>query len=91
MADEQRQTGGSPSDRKFTTLQAIATGTAGGLTIGICDWLVQCFQAGHIVAPSQQLIEVGSPIIVLPVGLWFGRVFSLIGDIVIKKLQRDDS
>jgi hypothetical protein len=30
------------------------------------------------------------PIILLPVGLWFAQVFSLIGDIVLTKLRKDD-
>lgn len=89
---EQRQDTGSPSDRRMSTANALATGAGVGLTIGMCDWLIlQCFAGGqfHWVAPSQNLIEVGAPILVLPVALWFGRVVTLIGQIILDHLQKD--
>lgn len=83
---------GSRSDRKMSTASATATGAAAGLTIGLADWLfLQCFATGHFhwIPPSKDLIEVAAPILLLPVGLWFGRVLSLIGDIITNRLQRD--
>lgn len=82
---------GSAADRKPTTKNVTAYGAALSLTIGTADWLVQCSAGGwHWVAPSQTWIEMAAPIILLPVGLWFTQVFSLVGDIIISKLRKDD-
>lgn len=91
MTNDARARLGSPSDRKMSTAAATATGAAGGLAIGFVDWIVRCFQAGHIIAPDQSFIEIAAPIIVLPMGLWVGRVFSLIGTIITNRLEKDAS
>ncbi len=60
---------------------------------GGADWLIlQCFSGGqfHWVAPSKDLIEATSYVILLPVALWLGTFFSLVGDIIIRKLKKDD-
>lgn len=83
---------GTAADRKISTVNALANGAAAGVTIGIADWFfLQCFSTGHFhwVAPSKDLIEVAAPILILPLGLWFGRVLSLIGTIITNRLQRD--
>lgn len=82
---------GTAADRKMSTANATATGAGFGLTIGFADWFFQCFSTGHwhYVAPNQQLIEIAAPIMLLPVGLWVGRVLSLIGDIITNHLQKD--
>lgn len=90
---DSRNRSGSASDRKMSTVNAVANGAAAGLTIGLSDWFfLQCFSTGHFqwVSPSKDLIEVAAPILILPLGLWFGRVFSLIGDIIVNRLQKDD-
>jgi hypothetical protein len=77
----------------MSTGSATAYGAALGLVTGLGDWaLLQCYNGGHwhYVPPSQTLIEMAGPIILLPVGLWFAQVFSLIGDIVLTKLRKDD-
>lgn len=92
MSDDSSSRSGSAADRKITTTNAVATGAAGGLTIGFCDWLfLQCMIGGHFhfVAPSQQLIEVAAPILVLPIVLWFGNIVSLIGRIITNRLAKD--
>lgn len=84
---------GTAADRKTNTSNATAYGAAIGLTIGAADWLIlQCFAGGqwHWVAPSTNLIEVAAPIILLPCGVWMGKVISILGDIIIRKLQRAD-
>ena len=87
-----RMRAGSPADRKASTANAAATGAVLSLTLGIADWLfLQCLAGGHFhwAAPNQQLIEMASPIIFLPIALWIARVFSLIGDIITNRLQKD--
>jgi hypothetical protein len=94
MSDQQTNVRpGSASDRKISTGTATAAGAASGFCIGMCDWLTQCMASGHWhwVAPSQSMIEVGAPIIVLPVALWLGRVLSLVGEIITNHLQKDSS
>lgn len=83
---------GTAADRKTSTINATATGAAAGLTIGFADWFfLQCFTTGHFhwVSPSKDLLEVAAPILILPLGLWFGRVLSLIGTIITNRLQKD--
>lgn len=83
---------GTASDRKMSTLSALSTGAAAGVTIGLSDWFfLQCFTTGHFhwVSPSKDLIEVAAPILILPLGLWMGRVLSLIGTIITNRLQKD--
>lgn len=84
---------GSASDRKPSAANATALGAAASLAIGIGDWLfIQSFNGGHFhyVPPTQTLIEMAGPIVLLPVGLWMAQVISLIGDIIINKLKKDD-
>lgn len=83
---------GTAADRKTSTITALSTGAAAGVTIGLADWFfLECFSTGHFhwISPSKALIEVASPILILPLGLWLGRVLSLIGTIITNRLQRD--
>lgn len=86
-----RSGAGSRADRRITTTSAAATGAGASLAIGFTDWFFQCYQHGHFVfvAPGQQLIEMGAPLVVLPVGLWGMKVLGLIGEIITNHLQRD--
>lgn len=87
-----RQRDGSRDDRKFATKDALALGGVLGLLTGGADWLIlQCFATGqfHWVLPSKDLVEGVAYIILLPVGLWLGKFFTLIGDIIMNRLQRD--
>ena len=84
---------GSAADRKTTTGNAINYGAMLGLATGLGDWFfLQCYTGGHwhYVPPSQTLIEMAAPIILLPVGLWVANVLSIIGDIITNKLKRAD-
>ncbi len=85
---------GEKTDRKVTATGMAATGGAAGLVIGLMGWLmVDCYAGGHWhwVAPSQQLIGIGGPIVVLPVALWVARVFQIVGDIITRRLERIDT
>ena len=86
-----RTANGTVSDRKFSTAQAAASGAGAALCIGFSDWFFQCAQGNHWVwiVPNQQLIEMGAPILLLPVALWIARVFTLIGTIITNRLQKD--
>ena len=96
MSDQQsdrRTRDGTRDDAKFGTKDALALGGVLGLATGGVDWLVlQCFATGHFhwVLPTKDLLEGVAYTIVLPVGLWFGKFFSLIGDIITDRLQRAD-
>ena len=83
---------GSPSDRKMSTANAVALGSGAGLALGFIDALTACYKTGHyvFVMPDQQFLEMASLSLLLPVGLWVGKVFSLIGQIVINRLQKDE-
>lgn len=82
---------GTKADRKVSTASVVGAGAGASLAIGFTDWFFQCYQGGHWVwvAPNQQLIEMAAPIVLLPIGLWFARVVSLIGDIITNRLQKD--
>lgn len=61
------------------------------LTTGVGDWLfLQCYTGGHwhYVPPSQTLIEMASPLILLPLVFYIVQVFSLIGDIITNRLEK---
>lgn len=92
MSDQSdgRARSGSSADRKMTQTQAFATGAGASLAIGAADWFFQCTQGGwHWVVPNQQMIEMGAPLVLLPLGLWVAKVLSLIGTIITNKLQKD--
>lgn len=92
MTEDARSRVGSPDDRKMSTAGAVSTGAAAGLVIGLCDWVfLQCYTNGHwhFAPPSASLIEVGAPILILPLGLWLGKVFELIGKIITNRLEKD--
>lgn len=88
---ELRSRAGSPADRRMSTASAAATGAGASLAIGLTDWFFTCYQHGQFVfaAPSQQLIEMGAPLVVLPAGLWVARVLGLIGQIITNYLEKD--
>lgn len=93
MSDTTMDRPGSAADRKMSPAGATAYGAILGLVTGSADWLIlNCYAGGqwHYVPPSQQLIEVAAPIVFLPAALWFGQVFSIIGDIIIRKLRKND-
>lgn len=94
---------GSPDDRKPSTANAVSYGALLGLVTGAADWLIlDCYAGGHwagghwagghwhYVPPSQQLIEVAAPIVFLPAALWMGQAFSVIADIIMRRLKRAD-
>ncbi len=89
---DRRTHDGTPADAKFGTKDALALGGVLGAITGGADWLIlQCYSTGtfHWALPSKDLIEGVSYVILLPVFLWLGKFFSLIGDIITNRLQRD--
>lgn len=82
---------GDKTDRKMSTTTAAATGAGAALTIGFVDWLAESMRGGqwHWFVPNQQLLEMAAPILLLPVGLWFARVLSLVGEIITNHLQKE--
>ena len=91
-AEKRVNDAGSPADRKMSTANALALGSGAGLALGFIDALGACYKTGHFVfvMPDQQFLEMASLSIILPIGLWIGKVFSLIGQLVINRLQKDE-
>lgn len=73
---------GTKDDRQPSRLQQTGTGGVLGLVIGLADWGIKCHTAGHYVPPDNALVEIGGSIVGVPFALWFGDVFSTIGDII---------
>lgn len=93
QSNDKRAQSGTAADRKPSATNATAYGALLGLVTGGADWLIlNCYAGGHwhYVPPSPQLIEVAAPMVFLPCALWLVQVFSTIGDIILKKLQRND-
>lgn len=91
LPDTRNRSEGSAADRKLTTQTVAAGGAGASLAIGFTQWFFQCTATGtwHWVAPSQDMIWMGAPLIILPVGLWVSNVLSLIGTIIVNRLRRD--
>lgn len=88
---DQRAHNGSPDDRKPSPKVSITMGAMLALATGFADWVfLQCYTGGqwHYVPPSQTLIEMAGPIILAPLLFYVVQVFSLIGDIIINRLEK---
>lgn len=91
MSDTTIDRPGSAADRKTKTSDATKYGALIALVTGMGDWMfLQCYTGGHwhYVPPTQTLIEMAAPLILLPVALWFSNVFSIIGDIITNRLKK---
>lgn len=82
---------GSKFDRKPNPVNSMALGGGLALAIGLSDWLLLvCYKSGVFVyvPPSQQLIEMAGPILLLPLGHYLFRILSAIGRIILNPLEK---
>lgn len=79
------------ADRRPNPVNSVALGGGVALAVGMSDWLILgCYKTGHFVwvAPSQQLIEMAGPILLLPFGHYIIRLLSALGRIVLNPLEK---
>jgi hypothetical protein len=93
MSDETPISGrqGSAVDRKPSPTNAVASGAGIGLVIALTDYAIKSYTGGHwhYVIPDDALIELASPIIILPFAQFCLRVFQLIGRIITNHLEKE--